>query len=62
MWLLLQQFYGDTPAPVCATAQELDTGFTLILENTFAVATTFKKMQQSFDEMPDTEESQGNFY
>lgn len=62
MWLLLQQFYGDIPVPICATAKGFDTGFPLMPENTFGVATTFKKTQQNFPEMPDPEESQGNFY
>lgn len=59
MWLLLQQFCGDTSASICVTAQVFDTGFTLIPENTFGVANTFKKMQQNFAEMPGPEESQG---
>lgn len=58
MWLLLQQFYGDTPASICATAQGFETGFTLMPENTFGFASTFKKMQQNFAEMAGPEESQ----
>lgn len=48
MWLLLQQFCGDTPASIYVTAQGFDTSFTLMPENTFGVANTFKKMQQNF--------------
>lgn len=62
MWLLLQQFCGDTPASIYVTAQGFDTSFTLMPENTFGVANTFKKMQQNFAEMPGPEESWGNLY
>lgn len=48
MWLLLQQFCGDTPASICATAQGIDTGITLMPQNTFGFATTLKKNATKF--------------
>lgn len=55
---LQQQFCGDTPASICASAQGFDTVFILMPENTFGVVTTFNKIQQNFAEMQAPEEYQ----